>query len=126
MRRAIGTVVTTGVIALFEFLGIKGQSPSGGLVVPLVVAAVGGGCLYLALTSRRAVSRFPLLGRIPGAWKPGPPTTPPSTGISTSDQARVTTKRGSVRGFDKGIDARDQSEVETDDTDIEKDSDEGA
>jgi hypothetical protein len=41
------------------------------------------------------------------------------SGIRTSDTARVTTKRGRISGQDRAVDARDQSEVDMEDTDIE-------
>jgi hypothetical protein len=42
-------------------------------------------------------------------------------GISTKDRAKVTTVGGRVSGFDHGIESRDDSEVTTEDTDIETD-----
>jgi len=39
--------------------------------------------------------------------------------ISTSGESRVTNKRGRISGHDRAVDARDQSTVEMEDTDIE-------
>lgn len=66
-----------------------------------------------------AVGLFVVGGVVAYREREGQPLT---TGIRTRDQAKVTTRGGSVRGFDTGVESHDQSEVETEDTDIDKDS----
>jgi hypothetical protein len=121
MHKFVGGIAVIGSSYLGAFVLVAGEKPSGPAVVPVVAAIVLLAAIYWALTASPTVRRFPVLRHLPGAQQGDAPPGRPSIGISAHDKAKVRSKGGRVSGFDKGIDARDESEVDMDGTPIDKD-----